>query len=299
MAGHDPQNPHGVPELDVVSGQSTTGHEWDGIKELNTPLPRWWLNILYATIVWSIGYWVVYPSWPLISGHLPGVIGYSSRADVQVELDALKVKRAAQAADLAKVELAVIKADPKMLSLALAQGKAAFGDNCAPCHGLGGAGSKGYPNLNDDDWLWDGTLKGIHLTLENGIRSANNADTRISAMPAFGRDGLLKKDEVRAVSNQVRALAGLSTEAGFDAKLGAKLFTENCAACHGDQGKGNSELGAPNLTDAIWLYGADIETITDMVTNSRAGVMPAWSGRLDPVTIKSLAVYVHSLGGGK
>ena len=293
MAGHEHN------EVDAHTGQSTTGHEWDGIKELNTPLPRWWLNIFYACIVWSIGYWVVYPSWPLVSDHLRGTFNYSSRADVVGEVAALQAKRAAQAADLGKVELAAIKADPKMLSLAMAQGKAAFGDNCAPCHGLGGAGAKGYPNLGDDDWLWGGTLGDIHTTLLNGIRSTNNADTRISAMPAFGKDGILKKEEVRAVSNQVRALAGLSTEAGFDAKVGAKLFAENCAACHGDQGKGNKELGAPNLTDAIWLYGSDIESVVETVSNSRSGVMPAWAGRLDPITIKSLAVYVHSLGGGK
>ena len=293
MAGHDHN------ELDAVTGRTTTGHEWDGIKELNTPLPRWWLNILYASIIWSFGYWVVYPSWPLVSSHLPGVIAYSSRADVAGELEVLKAKRAAQAADLAKVDLAAIKADPKMLSLALAQGKAAFGDNCAACHGLGGAGSKGYPNLNDDDWLWGGTLDDIHTTLKNGIRSTNNNDTRLSVMPAFGKDGILKKEEVRIVANHVRQLGGLSTEAGYNAAAGAKIFAENCAACHGDAGKGNKDLGSPNLTDAINLYGNDIESLVETITMSRNGVMPAWGERLDPITVKALAVYVHSLGGGK
>lgn len=286
-------------DRDHITGTATTGHEWDGIKELNTPLPRWWLNIFYASIIWAFGYWVVYPSWPLVSSHLTGVIAYSSRAEVAVELDALKAKRAAQATDLAKVELGAIKADPKLLSLALAQGKAAFGDNCAPCHGLGGAGSKGYPNLNDDDWLWGGTLAEIHTTLEHGIRSTNDDKTRISAMPAFGRDGILKKEEVRTVANYVRTLSGLSAEAGFSKAAGEKLFTDNCAACHGDKGQGNKELGAPNLTDAITLYGSGLEDIVETVSNSRSGLMPAWGARLDPVTIKSLAVYVHSLGGGK
>jgi cytochrome c oxidase cbb3-type subunit III len=286
-------------DRDHITGTTTTGHEWDGIKELNTPLPRWWLNLFYACIVWAFGYWIVYPSWPLISGNLPGVIGYSSRADVAVEIDALKAKRAAAAADIGKVELAAIKADPKLLALALAQGKAAFGDNCAPCHGLGGAGSKGYPNLNDDDWLWGGTLEDIHTTLQHGIRSTNDEQTRISAMPAFGKDGILKKEEVRTVANHVRTLSGLSTETGFDKAKGQTLFAENCAACHGEKGAGNKELGAPNLTDAIWLYGSGIEDIVETVTYSRAGLMPAWGARLDPVTVKSLAVYVHSLGGGK
>jgi cytochrome c oxidase cbb3-type subunit III len=286
-------------DRDHITGTTTTGHEWDGIKELNTPLPRWWLNIFYACIVWSFAYWVVYPSWPLISSHLPGVTGYSSRAEVAVELDALKTKRTAAAADLGKVELAAIKADPKLLSLALAQGKAAFGDNCAPCHGLGGAGSKGYPNLNDDDWIWGGTLQDIHTTLQHGIRSTNDDKTRISAMPAFGKDGILKKEEVRLVANYVRTLSGLSTEAAFDKAKGEQLFAENCAACHGEKGAGNMELGSPNLTDAIWLYGSTVDDIVETVTNSRAGLMPAWAARLDPITVKSLAVYVHSLGGGK
>lgn len=293
MAGHTHE------DRDHITGTATTGHEWDGIKELNTPLPRWWVNIFYACIVWAFGYWVVYPSWPLVSSHLTGVIAYSSRAEVAVELDALKAKRASQAADLGKVELTAIKADPKLLSLAMAQGKAAFGDNCAPCHGLGGAGSKGYPNLNDDDWLWGGTLADIHTTLEHGIRSTNDDKTRISAMPAFGRDGILKKEEVRTVANYVRTLSGLSAEASFDKAAGTKLFADNCAACHGEKGQGNKELGAPNLTDAITLYGSGLEDIVETVTNSRGGLMPAWGARLDPVTIKSLAVYVHSLGGGK
>ncbi|HRE21196.1 MAG TPA: cytochrome-c oxidase, cbb3-type subunit III [Rhabdaerophilum sp.] len=286
-------------EKDVITGRTTTGHEWDGIKELNTPLPRWWLNVFYATILWSIAYYVVYPAWPGITSYTKGMFGYSSRAEVAVELDALKAKRAAAAADLAKVELAAIKADPKLLNLALAQGKAAFGDNCAPCHGIGGAGSKGYPNLNDDDWLWGGSLEDIHTTLKHGVRSTNDDNTRISAMPAFGRDGILKKDEIRTVANYVVSLSGGQAEAGFDKATGAKLFADNCASCHGDQGKGNKDLGAPNLTDAITLYGNKLDDIVETVTNSRAGLMPAWANRLDPVTVKSLAVYVHSLGGGK
>lgn len=292
MAGH-------IEEKDAVTGRTTTGHEWDGIKELNTPLPRWWLNVFYACILWSIAYYVVYPAWPGITSYTKGVLGYSSRAEVAVELDALKARRAAAAADLGTVDIAAIKADPKLLNLALAQGKAAFGDNCAPCHGIGGAGSKGYPNLNDDDWLWGGTLNDIHTTIQHGVRSTNDDATRISAMPAFGRDGILKKEEIRTVANYVVSLSGGQTEAGFDKAAGAKLFADNCASCHGDQGKGNKDLGAPNLTDAIWLYGSKLEDVVETVTNSRSGLMPAWAGRLDPVTVKSLAVYVHSLGGGK
>ncbi|MGL4811592.1 MAG: cytochrome-c oxidase, cbb3-type subunit III [Beijerinckiaceae bacterium] len=287
------------PQIDAATGQIVGDHEWDGIRELNTPLPRWWVNVFYITILWSIGYWIVYPAWPLVSDYTKGVFGYSTRASVQTELDALQARRTTQAAGLKDATLEQIRTDANLSRIALAQGRAAFGDNCAPCHGIGGAGTKGYPNLNDDDWLWGGKLADIEQTLKHGIRQAGNDDTRLSVMAGYGRDGLLKKEEVRAVSNHVRVLAKLEPEKGADLALGKKVFGEQCVACHGDEGKGNKELGAPNLTDNIWLYGSDIESIYQTVYNGRAGVMPAWSTRLDPVTIKALTVYVHSLGGGQ
>jgi len=290
MAGHS--------ELDHVTGKTTTGHEWDGIKELNTPLPRWWVIAFYLTIFWAIGYWVVYPAWPLLWSHTTGVLNYSSRADVAVELAKLEKIRGDKMVSLGAAPLAEIEKDPALLALARARGKAAFGDNCAPCHGSGGAGAKGYPNLNDDDWLWGGTLDQILQTIQFGARSGH-AKTHESAMLAFGKEGVLKKEQIVTVANYVRALSGLPTSPGYDASVGMKIFAENCVACHGDAGKGNQELGAPNLTDKIWLYGSDEATLVETITNGRAGVMPAWAGRLDPSTIKALAVYVHSLGGGK
>ncbi|MGL4324931.1 MAG: cytochrome-c oxidase, cbb3-type subunit III [Beijerinckiaceae bacterium] len=289
-----------APEkIDAATGQTIRHHDWDGIQELNTPMPRWWVNTLYATIIWSIGYWIVYPAWPLVSDYTKGVFGWSSRAAVIEEVQALQTRRSAQAAGLKDAPLEQIRSDQNLSRIALAQGRAAFGDNCAPCHGTGGAGSKGYPNLNDDDWLWGGKLTDIEQTLKNGIRHAGNDETRLSVMSAFGRDGVLKKEEVRAVANHVRKIAGLAPEDKADLALGQKVFGEQCVSCHGDAGKGNQELGAPNLTDAIWLYGSDIDSLVETVHNGRNGVMPAWSGRLDPVTIKALTVYVHSLGGGK
>jgi cytochrome c oxidase cbb3-type subunit 3 len=285
--------------VDHVTGQSTTGHEWDGIRELNTPLPRWWLGIFYATIVWSVGYWVIYPAWPLVTGATRGVIGYASRLTIDRDLAVLRDFRATQSKGLAEASLEQIKADPNLFRIAMAQGKAAFGDNCAACHGVGGAGAKGFPNLNDDDWLWGGTLADIQTTLQHGIRFTGDADTRISQMPAFGRDKLLTAEQIRSVANHVRQLAGLPTEAKADLAAGSKLFAENCAACHGDAGKGNREMGAPNLVDAISVYGMDMPTLTETITNSRNGVMPAWGRRLDATTIKALTVYVHSLGGGE
>jgi cytochrome c oxidase cbb3-type subunit III len=285
-------------DIDAVSGRSTTGHEWDGIKELNTPLPRWWILTFYATILWAIGYWVVYPAWPLVTGYTTGLLHYSTRASVADELANLEALRGEKMKVLGSTSLADIEKDPALLSLARARGKTVFGDNCAPCHGSGGAGAKGYPNLNDDDWLWGGSLDQIMQTIQFGARSAHTK-AHEGQMLAFGRDAILKKDEIVTVANYVRSLSGLSTAQGFDAAAGKKIFAENCVSCHGEDGKGNQDVGAPNLTDKIWLYGSDEATIVETITNGRAGVMPAWSGRLDPVTIKALAVYVHSLGGGK
>ena len=285
-------------EVDSVSGTATTGHAWDGIKELNTPLPRWWVITFYITIIWAIGYWIVYPAWPTISSNTKGLFGYSSRADVAVELANLEKIRGAKMAALATASLADIEKDPQMLALARAKGKTVFGDNCAACHGTGAAGAKGFPNLNDDDWLWGGSLEQIQQTLLYGVRSGH-PKTREGQMLAFGKDGVLKPAEIVTVANYVRELAGLPTRQGYDAKAGAKIFAENCVACHGDNAKGNPEVGAPNLTDKIWLYGSDEATLIETITNGRAGVMPAWECRLDPTTIKAMAVYVHSLGGGK
>ena len=281
-------------DIDRLSGISTTGHEWDGLKELNNPLPKWWLWTWYACIVWALVYYVLYPSWPLASSYTKGLLGYSQRQDALDKVAEGQAARAVIGKGLATAELSAIAADPKMREFAMANGKAAFGDNCAPCHGSAGVGGPGFPSLQDDDWLWGGKLSDIHQTLKVGIRSTHD-ETRQTQMPAFGKDGVLKKDEISTVADYVLSLSGKGTAT----PAGKQLFADNCASCHGEDGKGNIEMGAPNLTDAIWLYGGTKEKIVETVTNSRAGVMPTWEGRLDPVTIKSLAVYVHSLGGGK
>jgi cytochrome c oxidase cbb3-type subunit 3 len=296
-SGHH-KGDHG-PEIDPVTGRTTTGHSWDGISELNTPLPRWWLWTFYLCIIWSVGYWLVYPAWPLISSHTAGLLGYSSRASVQVELDALEARRATQAAPLRDATLDAIKANPELIRIALARGKAAFGDNCAPCHGAGGAGATTFPNLVDDDWIWGGSLENIHQTILHGIRWSQNSETRVGEMLAFGRTGVLNKQEIAQVVEYTRSLAKLDVLPSVDLAKGKDLFAQNCASCHGDEGKGNRDLGAPDLTDAIWLYGSSRTAMLETVINGRAGVMPAWTGRLDPVTIKALALYVHSLGGGQ
>ena len=284
-------------QVDNVSGQTTTGHEWDGIRELNTPLPRWWLWLFYLTIAFAFVYWIVYPAWPLVSGYTSGVLGYTNRGRVAEDVAAGQAARMQFAAGLEKASLAEIAADPKLTEIALAEGKAAFGDNCAPCHGSGGQGQKGYPNLTAGRWLWGGTFDQIETTITHGIR-ADDSDTHTSAMPAFGKDGILKPEEIREAANYVRTLDGLEPEQGVDVAAGKKVFADNCAACHGDDAKGNIEMGAPNLTTKVWQYGSDINDLIYTISNARNSVMPAWGKRLDPVTIKSLAVYVHSLGGG-
>ncbi|MDB5569031.1 MAG: ccoP [Hyphomicrobiales bacterium] len=285
-------------DIDAHTGTATTGHEWDGIRELNTPLPKWWLYILYGTIVWAIGYIVVYPAIPLVSSFTPGLSGWSSRAAVTQDLADLTQQRAPMVDALAKASLQEIGKDDRLRGFALAQGRAAFGDNCAPCHGAGGGGAVSFPNLNDDDWLWGGKVDDIHQTIAYGVRSAHEK-TRSSAMPAFGQTGILKPAEVDQVADHVRSLSGLPTDKTYDKAAGAKIFEENCSACHGAGGKGNLEFGAPDLTDQIWLFGSSKASIAEGVHRGRGSMMPAWSGRLDDTTIKALAVYVHALGGGK
>jgi len=284
-------------DTDPVTGTSTTGHDWDGIRELNTPLPRWWLWTFYVSIIWSIGYWVVYPTWPMISSYTMGTFGWSSREAVTAEIEKLKVQRAPMLDKLAAAPLQTIIGDPQLLDFARAVAKPAFAENCAPCHGSGGAGARGYPNLNDDEWIWGGKLDDIAFTVRNGVRSTSDK-TRASQMPAFGRDKMLKSDEIYNVAGYVRSLTKLSTPHA-DIAAGKKVFAENCAVCHGNEGKGNRELGAPNLTDGIWLFGSGTDAIIETINTGRGGVMPSWAGRLDDVTMKALTVYVHSLGGGE
>lgn len=286
-------------DVDHVTGTATTGHSWDGIRELNTPLPRWWLWTFYLTIIWAIGYWIVYPAWPLLTSHTTGLFGYSSRAEVAGELAALTTRRGQMAAALEKASLGEIRANPEMLRIALARGKAAFGDNCSPCHGMGGVGGIGYPNLTDDKWLWGGKLDDIHTTILYGARWSQENRTRAGEMLAFGKTGVLQRAEIVEVVEYVRSLSKLDVLPTADLKKGQAVYEANCVACHGAGGVGNTELGAPSLNDNIWTFGGSRQVMIETVANGRAGIMPAWNDRLDPITIKALTIYVHSLGGGQ
>ncbi len=284
-------------DIDEISGVETTGHEWDGLKELNNPLPRWWVWILLVTIIWSIGYWILYPAWPTLSGSTQGLKGYTQFKALAESQSEILARQKVYLERFEDASLSKIMNDPELYAFAMAGGASAFKDNCATCHGTGGQGAKGYPNLNDDDWLWGGKLGDIHQTLRYGIRVAGSYDTRLSQMPAFGKDGLLKSDEINAVVDYVLSLSDQETH-GHEAQ-GRTIFQQQCASCHGQDGKGLREFGAPNLTDKIWLYGGDRDTVYQTVYNARAGVMPAWGERLDKNTIKQLTIYLHQLGGGE
>ena len=274
----------------------TTGHEWDGIKEYNKPLPRWWLWTFYATIVWGVLYTIAYPAWPGIKEATPGILGFSTRAQVAEDIASFEQANAAINEQLASVELTAIADDPELNQYAQNAGSAVFRTWCAQCHGSGAAGAKGYPNLLDDDWLWGGDIEAIHTTIAHGIRNEDDPDARWSQMPAFGE--MLEQQEISQVVNYVMSLSGEPQDASMVA-AGETVFLDNCAACHMDDGTGDRWQGAPNLTDAIWLYGGDYETLMETVTYSRFGVMPPWTDRLSEAEIRAVATYVHGLGGGE
>jgi cytochrome c oxidase cbb3-type subunit 3 len=288
-------------ERDELSGTDTTGHEWDGLKELDTPLPRWWLYIFYASIVISVVYWVLMPSWPLLNGYTRGVLGQSDRVNLATDMQGLDAARGPMFERLLNASVTDFAADPDLQAFASAAGEAVFGQNCRTCHGSGGAGAQGYPSLVDDVWIWGGTLADIEHTLAVGVRSTH-PETRLSMMPAFGRDGLLAPEQINDVTEYVITLgpaaARLSPDATAAAR-GAEIYAVQCAACHGPTGGGDRMQGAPSLQDDIWLYGGSREEIHTQIVLGRGGVMPSWSGVLDPATLRAVAFYVHQLGGGE
>ncbi|MBK0399160.1 cytochrome-c oxidase, cbb3-type subunit III [Limibaculum sp. M0105] len=297
MADHDKN------EVDEVSGTETTGHEWDGIKELNTPLPRWWLWTFYGTIVWGVIYTILYPAWPLVNDATAGVLGYSSRTAVHEAIEQAAAEQSVFTDKISALDIEEVASDAELVQFATSGGAAVFRNYCSQCHGAGAAGvqASGYPNLLDDDWIWGGTLADIETTIRHGIRYDADDDTRISEMPAFGDMEILSKEEIAAVADHVLSFTG----AASSTEEGATLYADNCAACHGEEGKGMHELGAPNLTDAIWLYGGSRDRVIETITHSRAGAMPAWNKEvrgasgLTDAQIKQVAIYVHSLGGGQ
>lgn len=283
-----------ITKKDAAAGQATTGHEWDGIREYDRPLPKWWLYTFYACIAFAIGYSVLYPSVPWIHSHFGGILGYTQRDAVLRDLGEANAGQKGFRERIRTASLEDIRKDPELFGFATLGGRAAFNENCVPCHRAGGAGAKSYPNLADDEWLWGGSLAEIAKTVTYGIRNAN-PNSRQSQMPRFGADGMLTAAQISDVADYVMSL---STHAA-PAQGGAKIFADNCAACHGEKGEGNREVGAKSLRNGIWLYGGDKASIVETISNARNGSMPAWAERFDETTIKMLTLYVHSLGGGE
>lgn len=286
--------------VDEPTGVETTGHVWDGIRELDNPLPRWWLWIFYATIIWSIGYMIAYPAIPLLERALPGVLGYSSRQAVEDDLVRVEESRAELDSQIASMSLEEIAADPTLVDYARRSGASAFKLVCVQCHGSGAVGSQelGYPNLNDDAWLWGGTLDDIYHTISHGVRNGLDPQERFSAMPAYGALQMLDSRQISDVAHTVLSLSGAAHDEEAAAR-GEEIYATECAACHGAEGEGDTTLGAPRLNDALWLYGGGHDAIMAQVATPRMGVMPPWADYFDEATRKKLALYVHSLGGGQ
>lgn len=287
-------------EKDSVSGQYTTGHEWDGIRELNTPLPKWWVYVFWACVIWSAAYMIAMPAWPGISDYTRGVLNYSSRNELQSDIKAQKQARSKFEAKIAAISVDDVVKDKDLRNFAMTGGKVLFNDNCAPCHGTGGVGAPGaYPNLADDEWIWGGELADLQQTISFGVRNTNE-NSRQSEMPKFGADGLLTAEQINQVADYVVALASKGSTAGLP---GEAIFAEQCVVCHQDGGVGSKDVGSPALNNNIWLFKGSKEqvkqVVINQVTNPQHGSMPAWSERLDETSIKMLTVYVHSLGGGK
>ncbi|MGY6632802.1 MAG: cytochrome-c oxidase, cbb3-type subunit III [Alkalilacustris sp.] len=294
--------PEPKPELyrKAAAEPPTTGHSWDGIEEYDNPMPRWWLWTFYITIAWAVIYWILYPAWPLMSQATPGLLGHSTRGDVVREIEDFETRNESWFQRLNDTEVAALRDDPELERFAVQAGRAVFAAQCSQCHGAGAQGVQagGFPSLLDDQWLWGGTLEDLHLTIRHGIRNEDDPEARWSEMPAFGRDGILDEAEIEQVVEYVLAMSGQGHDADL-AALGAEVYEWNCAACHMDDGSGNTDLGAPALNNQIWLYGGDRDTLWETIWYSRYGVMPAFAQRLREAEIRAVAVYVHQLGGGQ
>lgn len=284
-------------EKDVISGRDTTGHEWDGIRELNTPLPKWWVYVYLATIVWALGMFVLYPAIPLGTRATTGLLGFSSRAQAMAGFQEMNALHATQMQEIGRMSFADIEKNHDLMEVALTAGRITFANNCQPCHGPDGEGRIGYPALDTDVWRWGGSLDAIQQTITHGIRSAD-PDARNSQMPNFGGDKLLTPAQIEDVADYVMTLYG-KAKPGVDTSAGEKLFGDNCAPCHGAKAEGNRDVGAPPLASRVHLYGDSRAAVVAQITHPRMGVMPNWNHRLSPATIKAVALYVHSLGGGE
>lgn len=285
-----------VEERDPHTGHMTTGHEWNGIKELNTPVPKLVWFFLTVVALFAIGYWIAMPAWPMGTNFTRGVLGADDRREVTERVREGAADRAVWLHQIEAASYPQILANPKLMLHVREDGKRLFGDNCAACHGAEGRGGNGFPNLTDNDWLWGGSAEAIDHTIRFGVNSTAK-ETRVSEMMAFG-DGLLETDAIIAVTDYVGSLSNsnIARRKPKSVSTGRELFATNCVSCHGPDARGNQAVGAPNLTDNHWIYGGDWATIYTTVSGGRKGEMPGWEGRLTPAERKLLAAYVLDLG---
>lgn len=287
-------------ERDPVSGRETTGHVWNGIKELDTPVPRGVLIFLIVTHIFAFAWWVLMPTWPLGDTYTKGILETDQRRSVEKHLLESQEGRASWAKLIETESFAQIEADPDLMAIVRSTGHQLFGDNCAACHGVDGKGGKNYPDLTDNDWIWGGTPERIEETMRIGVNT-EHPQARISQMPSFGRDGILDPDKVKDAAAYVYSLSHpeyVTTANRAAVSSGRELFQANCSICHGENARGNQDIGAPNLTDTHWIYGGDLAQIVETVHGGRQGHMPTWDERLTDTQIKILALYVHDLGAG-
>ncbi|MGE0725907.1 MAG: cytochrome-c oxidase, cbb3-type subunit III [Alphaproteobacteria bacterium] len=285
---------------DPVTGQTTTGHEWNGIEELNSPVPGVVIFFLAAFSLFAVVYWFLMPAWPTGAGYTKGLLGIDQRAVVNRQVVDAAAARAAWTDRIAAAGFSEIASDPTLMRHVRDTGRTLFIDNCAVCHGVKGTGGPGYPNLAAGAWSRGGEPETIARTITVGINSTHR-QTRISQMLAFGRDGVLKHDQIRSVTAFVRSLSGQALDARETALLGAggEVYAAHCASCHGETGRGKRDIGAPDLTDPTWVYGGDAQSVYTSIHSGRMGHMPHWSDRLTPTEIKVLTLYVLTLQGGK
>ncbi|MBS3848297.1 MULTISPECIES: cytochrome-c oxidase, cbb3-type subunit III [Devosia] len=286
-----------VGERDKISGQMTTGHEWNGIKELNTPVPKILYIVLTIAVCFAVIWTILNPSWPGINGYFRGLLGVDQKAEVAEVVQQAQMDRATWTDRIVSEDYAAIQADPALMTIVRETGNTLFGDNCAACHGTSATGNPGFPNLTQAPTMWGDDPEIIAETIRVGINGSSD-DTRYAQMLAFGRDQMLESEDINTVVTYVQALSQPDLAAATDPELlatGATIFAENCAACHGETAKGLTDTGAPNLTDAFWIYGSDRAAIRHSVFAGRAGVMPSWEGRLTPADIKLLTLYVLDL----
>lgn len=286
-----------IEERDPHTGYLTTGHEWSGIKELNTPVPRAVYFFLIATALFSVGYWILMPAWPTGVTFTKGLLGIDQRTTLEADLREAAAERKTWSDQIEAKSYDDIRKDSKLMRIVRQTGQTLYRENCAACHGSSAQGSKGYPSLTNGSWLWGGDPATVAETIRVGINSSHK-DSRASQMMAFGRDGVLKEREVDDVVDYVRSLSDPKVARDTPApRLGAgkAVFAANCAACHGDDGKGKTEMGAPDLTDHFWIYGGDLQSVSSSVWNGRQGKMPTWEERLSALDRKILALYLTDL----